>query len=540
MSRGGDWLTAARLRRVVQLVFLVLFVALVLYARPRPGDASPWLKAFFLVDPLVLLSTMLSARAVVYAALGSLAVLALTAALGRVFCGWFCPLGSLHAAVGWCCEKLKINRRRREHWSPWQRAKYYVLAGLLIMALCGSHWVAIFDPLVFFYRSLTTAVLPGVQWAAEETSTAVYRADPHVGGAHLTTLTEPVYKLLRNNVFVVERQAFLGGGLILAIFLATLALNAYRRRWWCRYVCPLGAMLGAFAWRPLLRRRSNPACNQCDLCAHGCHGASSGTPGAEWKAAECFVCMNCTKQCRREAVAFQLQSPLQQVPAHETVSLSKRALLGSAVGGVALLAGFRNSSEARGSRFNADLLRPPGARPEREFLQRCLSCGLCMKVCPTGGLQPTLWEAGLEGIWTPQLVPRIGQCEYNCNLCGQVCPTEAIQPLPIAEKQKVKIGLASFDVMRCIPYAYGRECMVCEEHCPIPDKAIYFQEVEVLDRGGAKKTIKQPHVDPEKCIGCGICENVCPYRDRPAIRVASSNETRAADNQPILPSEGVY
>jgi formate hydrogenlyase subunit 6/NADH:ubiquinone oxidoreductase subunit I len=157
-----------------------------------------------------------------------------------------------------------------------------------------------------------------------------------------------------------------------------------------------------------------------------------------------------------------------------------------------------------------------------------------MKVCPTGGLQPTWSEAGLEGLWSPRLVPRIGQCDYTCNLCGQVCPTEAIQPLTVEEKQKVRIGLASFDVTRCIPYAYARECTVCEEHCPIPDKAIYTIETEIVARNGEKKSVKQPHVDPEKCIGCGICENVCPFKDRPGVRVTSANETRHPDNQPIL------
>ena len=82
--------------------------------------------------------------------------------------------------------------------------------------------------------------------------------------------------------------------------------------------------------------------------------------------------------------------------------------------------------------------------------------------------------------------------------------------------------------------------MVCEEHCPIPDKAIYCLEVEIRDRNGEKKTIKQPHVDPEKCIGCGMCEHVCPFKDRPAIRVTSANETRHPDNQPILGSGGDY
>lgn len=163
-----------------------------------------------------------------------------------------------------------------------------------------------------------------------------------------------------------------------------------------------------------------------------------------------------------------------------------------------------------------------------------------MKACPTGGLQPTGLEAGLEGLWTPHLVARIGHCEYNCNLCGQVCPTEAIAPLSVAEKQKVHIGLAAFDITRCIPYAYGRDCMVCEEHCPIGDKAIYFVEVQLPTRSGEKKAVKQPHVDPLLCVGCGICENVCPLKDRPGVRIFSANETRHPDNQPILPDADVY
>ena len=79
--------------------------------------------------------------------------------------------------------------------------------------------------------------------------------------------------------------------------------------------------------------------------------------------------------------------------------------------------------------------------------------------------------------------------------------------------------------------------MVCEEHCPIPDKAIYYLEVEVEHRNGQKRTIKQPHVDPKLCTGCGICENVCPFKDRPGVRVTSANESRHADNQPILAGE---
>jgi formate hydrogenlyase subunit 6/NADH:ubiquinone oxidoreductase subunit I len=210
------------------------------------------------------------------------------------------------------------------------------------------------------------------------------------------------------------------------------------------------------------------------------------------------------------------------------------------VGGVAALGLLHISPQSRGRAFHPQLIRPPGSRPEHDFLARCTGCGLCMKVCPTGGLQPTLTEAGLEGLWTPHLVPQIGYCDYNCTLCSQVCPTQAIAHLELDEKHQTRIGLAAFDTTRCIPYAYSRDCMVCEEHCPIPDKAIYVVEVELTDRTGGKRIVKQPHVDPEKCIGCGVCENVCPYKDRPAIRVSSANESRHPENQPILPEDSPY
>ncbi len=80
------------------------------------------------------------------------------------------------------------------------------------------------------------------------------------------------------------------------------------------------------------------------------------------------------------------------------------------------------------------LLRPPGAVDESDFLSRCIRCGECMKVCPNNSLHPTLTEAGLEGLWTPTLVPRIGYCEPSCVLCSEVCPTGAIWQITPKEK----------------------------------------------------------------------------------------------------------
>jgi len=217
-------------------------------------------------------------------------------------------------------------------------------------------------------------------------------------------------------------------------------------------------------------------------------------------------------------------------------NLSRRALITAGLGGVGtrLILDVHPLDSAR--TFNPKLVRPPGSVSEDEFLSRCIRCGECMKVCPTNVVQPTFLEAGLVGLWSPLLNMQLGYCEYECTLCTQVCPTDAIKELTFAEKQQTKIGVAAFDRGRCLPWASARSCIVCEEHCPTPTKAIWFEEVEVPNENGDFVTLKQPHVNPDLCIGCGVCENKCPFRDQPAIYVTSAGETRNPDNQVLLSS----
>ncbi len=537
-----QWLSGPRLRRIVQLSFLTLFILLVIWARPLPDrPPSPWLKLFFWFDPLILVVTSLAAHAVPWLALLALVTGVVTVLGGRLFCGWVCPLGTVHDIAGRFLHSRRPRRGTRDWWSGWQRTKHYLLVAFLVMALFGGHWVTIFDPLVLLYRTLTVSVFPTVQWAVEEGSTAIYQTDPGIGPVRVVHLTEPLYVFYRDNITVKPRQAFWQSGSVLVFFAVIVGLNAVRRRWWCRFVCPLGALLGFLAWRPFLRRElREDICNQCELCGLTCHGAAAEAAGGKWKASECFGCLNCTEACHRDSLQFRWVWPWKPARDNDPVDLSRRGVLASVLGGLFALGAMRSTVLGRQLQYPPELIRPPGARPEPEFLARCTACALCMKVCPTGGLQPCGLEMGLESLWTPRLVPQIGYCDYGCNRCGFVCPTEAIRPLPLIEKQQTRLGLATFDTSRCIPYAYGRDCMVCEEHCPIPDKAIYFLEVEITDRQGQKRLIKRPYVDATKCIGCGVCESVCVFRDRPAIRVTSANESRNSKNQPIPAWEEPY
>ena len=526
----------ATFRRIVQLAGLALFFGLLLATR-RESAAQPsrWLQTFFLIDPLVGLLTWLAAHAVP-AALGlSLLTLVLTVLLGRVFCGWFCPLGTIHAIAGRVLEFCWPRRKPPDHWSRWQLAKYQLLLALVVMAACGVHWGAVLDPLVLLYRTTTVALLPGAQWGVESGSQEL-----GAGG--------PAGALVREHISEIPGQAFLGSGLILAVFLAMLALNRYRPRFWCRYVCPLGAMLGAFALRPFVRRAVEPeTCNQCDLCARGCHGAATATAGESWMAAECFGCLNCTPSCPQGSLRFHFAWPWQGEAGStgpKPASRSRRgfmqavsAALGAVLGGAGGMVLLRATPQSRGLAGNENLVRPPGALAEREFLSRCTACGMCMKICPTGCLQPAFAEAGLEGLWTPRVVARLGRCEYDCTLCGHVCPTGAIGQLTLEEKHQAKIGIAVLDHSRCIPYAFGRDCGTCVEACPFPDKAIRLVDVEVQVHDGTKQrsiVVSQPMVDPDRCTGCGGCVKECTFKDEPAIRVVSANESRHPGIKPFL------
>jgi formate hydrogenlyase subunit 6/NADH:ubiquinone oxidoreductase subunit I len=145
-----------------------------------------------------------------------------------------------------------------------------------------------------------------------------------------------------------------------------------------------------------------------------------------------------------------------------------------------------------------------------------------MKVCPTNGLQPLLLSSGLSAMWTPRLVPEIGYCEYNCNLCGKVCPTGAISLLPLRDKQKKKIGVDRINRRVCLPWAKNKECIVCEEHCPLPEKAVKLKREKI-----GSETVLRPYIDEKICTGCGICQTKCPTRPERAVKIFSFKSDRS-------------
>jgi len=503
---GGRW---AALRRWSQILCLAAFLVLLCTSGAR--------NAFLEADPFVAIANALATHSLYRGLLWSLAVLIPTLFLGRFFCGWVCPLGTLHHLASEIRSERKSGRRRIDsnRYQPWQAFRYYLLCGLLAATFLGSALAGLFDPLSLAARSLALGLLPAWNYALVHS------------GPLGAMLGAPQASF---------RQGFLLGS-ILAIL---LALNLRITRFWCRALCPLGALLGlASRWSVLGLEKREDRCGDCNRCLLHCQGGDDPIPGARWRKTECHLCMNCVSDCPENGLRFRFFPHSAKSAA--AVDLKRRKVLtGAAAGAIAVP--LLRANTGLNAEPHERRIRPPAALEETEFLARCIRCGECMKVCPNHALQPAVVEAGWEGLWTPVLAPRVGYCEPSCILCGQVCPTGAIWEFTAKEKgwataavaRPIRLGTAFYDRGRCLPWAMATECIVCEEWCPTSPKAIDLRPAEVTDAAGNRKHVRQPYLDPERCVGCGACEFACPVKSSPAIYVTSVGESRSKTNQILL------
>jgi len=523
------------LRRVSQTVFLLIFFWLLLATfyhgvveeGGQVDDAIPYPVSIFLqFDPLAALATLLATGTLYKSLLWSLAVVVLTIFLGRFFCGWVCPLGALSNAVSETASRRPAAKRiARNQPGGHQKIKYAVLVFFLAAALFGALQVGLLDPLCFLVRSLGLSILPAIDAVFRGAIDLVLGDGAAARGGH---------RVLDDYFLGPQELRFYGGWFLGFLFIAVLVLNRYMTRFFCRVICPLGALFGLLSRFSLLSLvKDETSCNNCGLCAKACQGASAPECGVAWRAAECHLCFNCVAACKEGSLDFAFRS--QEGTRQSGVDLTRRGFLASGLAGAAFVPLARSSSGPPGH-IAPQLIRPPGSCDETVFLERCVKCGQCMKVCPNNAIHPAAFQGGLEGVWTPVIIPRIGYCEPSCTLCSQVCPTGAIRAFTAEDKtaNRVRIGTAFFDVDICLPWAQGKTCMVCEEFCPTSPKAIWFEKKEVLQVDGTVAEVPIPHVELERCTGCGGCETACPVPDRAAIRVTSSGESRSPKNRIIL------
>jgi len=512
-----------KIRIIVQGIFLLLFLWLFLQTESKGEDVLGYpVKIFLDADPLIFITTLLAGHVWYSSFFLAILVIVATAILGRVFCGWICPLGTLNNIVG-TFQKRRSNRAPLKiHW-----LKYCILIFVVTASLFSLQLAGIFDPIALLIRSLSLSVYPLASYAAKATFDTLYNFHIPV----LVDISEFIYALFKKLWLPFQQPFFFQSFFLGLLFFIILGLNLREKRFWCKYICPLGALLGVLSRFSLLQRTVSEGCNSCGSCTFECQGGAAPDQKEKWHNTECLVCMNCDDICPENAVRFGFLKKSPTAP----LDLGKRRVLGMILAGLAAVPLIRITAiNKQAGAGEPRLIRPPGSLEEKQFLERCVKCGECMKVCITGGLQPTFMEAGLEGIWSPVLVPKVGYCEYRCTLCGQVCPTGAIKKLEQKEKEKTKIGLAMIDHGRCLPYAHATPCIVCQEVCPTPKKAIWLEKAKVMNKDGKEQNLNQPHVDLELCIGCGLCEAKCPILGKPAIYVTSSGESRSKDNQLLL------
>ena len=533
-------------RRISQILFLLAFIALLIFTslRPMPGGTTDIhlrapVRLFFELDPLVAVSNALASHALYRGLLLSLVIVVPTLFLGRFFCGWICPLGTLQHFVGNMKSESKRGRQRIEsnRYKRWQTIKYVVLIAGLVAACFGSMALGWLDPFSLLVRSVGLALLPAFNFAVR----AALSPLEHSHIAAIKSTATAVHGALQATILDF-RQTHFSQGLVLGIlFLIILGASLRVTRLWCRSICPLGALLGIFSRYSILGlHKDETACNKCNRCLLNCQGGDDPIGGVPWRKAECLMCMNCVDTCPEHSLEFRFFRKEKEMASPD---LGRRRTVTGLAAGAAVVPLMRANTGLGKSRHER-LLRPPGSLDEGEFLSRCIRCGECMKVCPNNSLHPTLDEAGIQGLWTPTLVPRIGYCEPSCVLCSEVCPTGAIWELTPtakgwvvgggAKKEPVRLGTAFYDRGRCLPWAEATECIVCEEWCPVSPKAIYVEEADVVDASGRTRRLKQPRVDPSRCVGCGACEYACPLQERPAVYVTSIGESRSPGSQILL------
>lgn len=448
---------------------------------------------FLRIDPLVTTVVCGGMRIGISILMLGFVTLVVSMVLGRVFCGWVCPLGAIFDAYGWVLRRLRV---KFEGPSPkWFTFKYYLLAATLLFAVIGGVSPLMgFDPIVLLTRTAAAVINPF--WRKQNELFWNVGGNPGSHGYFVDTLT-------------------------LILFLGIMSATTRLSRIWCRTACPLGAYLAVLSRHSLLRRETKD-CVHCNICSNHCPTGAIDFKNAEiYNESECIKCFSCTQECPVDANFFTLKNPIPAfTQTYAPVSLNRRELLATSV--VAVTAAPLLHLSAGEPKSIKTLIRPPISREENDFLASCIRCGECMKACPTSILKPSGLKHGLRALWTPVMVATEGPCLEGCNACAVACPTDAIMKYPVEKKYEYKAGTAVFDSSRCISYTENKFCAECVKVCPtdaietfkgwVPPgktgKAGLPDSNDVPAPAGLIPT-RPTHVSYDLCIGCGHCEFAC-------------------------------
>lgn len=426
-------------------------------------------------------------------------IAAVTLLFGRIYCSLLCPLGILQDGIAFLAQRIKGKAHRRYRFLDTRPVKYGVFLFVLILGAAG-----VMLPLI--------ALLPSSNFFTF-VSNVILRffctTDPKVGTPSYYCVNPPA-------------EAFCFS---LGVFLVVAALAAWRGRIYCNTLCPVGAVLSLIGQKPLYRiALSQEMCVCCGMCEAACKGGAIDSKRKSVLAENCVMCFNCIPSCKRGGVR------LEKRPKMASFSLSRRHFIGAAGGvvagaGVAVIA--RKLENALPPKPSHAPAMPPGAGNSKRFHEKCVGCGICIRECEGRVLAPAVGQYGLAGFMQPVVDYSRGSCVYDCNRCSNVCPAGALLPLSLAEKQRTRIGVA-FVSGSCVG------CGLCAEKCPANAIFIESRTLMPLPPDAPQPSARPPRREAETqrkakvildyCIGCGVCQHICPLPDAPAIQVSGVSE----------------
>lgn len=439
------------------------------------------------------------------------ALVALTFVFGRIYCSVICPLGVMQDAFA---RLGRLGRRNRNRYSfskalTWLRiAALVVFAALLVAGLAA--FAAYLEPYSIYGRIVASFLTPVWTWA----NNILADVAEHYGS----------YAFYSVDLWMRGAVTLVPAGIMLAVVGALAWRNG---RTYCNAVCPVGTLLGFISrhsiFRPVI---DTTKCNGCGLCARRCKGACIDSKAHAIDYSRCVACMDCIDNCRQGAISYSRRRFGKKTADAGLPDAGRRAfVIGAATAAATAAVSAQKAKVDGGLAILADRkvpvrttpVLPPGAVGIAHFTRHCTACQLCVSVCPNGVLRPS---SDPSRLMQPECSYERGYCRPECTRCSEVCPAGAIRHVTVEEKTAIQTGHAVWLRDNCVVLADGVSCGACARHCPAGAITMIHSDPE----DDASPEI--PMVNPERCIGCGKCENLCPARPFSAIYVEGNNRQR--------------
>jgi len=294
---GPTW-RSSPVRRILQSIFLIVFIVFFIYICWPYGsseygeffEAKETIEAeiFLVLDPLVNISTAIAARIWVWSLGYALAVLVVCLVLPRSFCAYMCPLGTLLDLFDWALTDKVLKSRTRTYRSL-ANTRYYVLAAVLAAAGFG-------------------VMLSGFVSAIA----VITRAMLFIAGTLQMGLMKGWYLVPPMNT---------GHWISIGMFIVLISLNLLERRFWCKYLCPTGAVFSVVNLFRLSERRVSSRCVECGKCQEVC---SFGAIKSDYTTRDlnCSFCQSCAGVCPVDAIEFTGRWNREESKAHSKTALA--------------------------------------------------------------------------------------------------------------------------------------------------------------------------------------------------------------------------